>query len=66
MYRAAKSFAHEVAAIYRARGMHVSSTILYNYESPTSRVVRRPQGRHRGRAYLARVLALGIIHVLRD
>jgi len=36
-YGAAKSFAHEMVGVYRARGMFASSAILYNHESP-----RRP------------------------
>jgi GDPmannose 4,6-dehydratase len=36
-YGAAKSFAQEMVAVYRARGMLASSAILYNHESP-----RRP------------------------
>lgn len=37
-YGAAKSFAHEMAGVYRQRGMFASTAILYNHESP-----RRPQ-----------------------
>lgn len=37
-YGAAKSFAHEMVGVYRARGMFASSAILYNHESP-----RRPR-----------------------
>ena len=37
-YGAAKSFAHEMVGVYRARGMFASSAILYNHESP-----RRPE-----------------------
>lgn len=36
-YGAAKAFAHLVVGVYRARGLHASSAILYNHESP-----RRP------------------------
>ncbi|MEI6621397.1 MAG: GDP-mannose 4,6-dehydratase [Actinomycetes bacterium] len=36
-YGAVKAFAHAMAHIYRSRGMHVSTVILYNHESP-----RRP------------------------
>lgn len=36
-YGAAKAFAHHMAGVYRARGLHVSSCILFNHESP-----RRP------------------------
>lgn len=37
-YGAAKAYAHTMVGIYRARGLHVSSCILYNHESP-----RRPE-----------------------
>ncbi len=36
-YGAAKAYAHLAAGVYRARGAHVSSLVLYNHESP-----RRP------------------------
>lgn len=51
-YGAAKSFAHEMASIYRARGMHVSSAILYNHESP-----RRPA------TFVARKIAIGAARI---
>ncbi|PPF33873.1 GDP-mannose 4,6-dehydratase [Rathayibacter sp. AY1A3] len=38
-YGAAKAFAHHLVAVYRGRGLHASSGILYNHESP-----RRPLG----------------------
>lgn len=37
-YGAAKAYAHLAAGVYRARGAHVSSLVLYNHESP-----RRPE-----------------------
>ncbi|HEY5223784.1 MAG TPA: GDP-mannose 4,6-dehydratase [Microbacteriaceae bacterium] len=37
-YGAAKAFAQDLVGMYRSRGMHASSAILYNHESPT-----RPQ-----------------------
>ncbi|MDF1604982.1 GDP-mannose 4,6-dehydratase [Nocardioides sp. YIM 152315] len=37
-YGAAKSFAHLSAHVYRQRGLHATSVILYNHESP-----RRPR-----------------------
>lgn len=43
-YGAAKAFAHHMAGVYRARGLHVSSCILFNHESPrrpTSFVTRK-------------------------
>ena len=36
-YGAAKAFAHQLVGVYRGRGMHAVSAILYNHESP-----RRP------------------------
>jgi GDPmannose 4,6-dehydratase len=37
-YGAAKAFAHLSAHVYRGRGLHVTSLVLYNHESP-----RRPR-----------------------
>jgi GDPmannose 4,6-dehydratase len=37
-YGAAKAFAHHLVGVWRARGLHASSVILYNHESP-----RRPE-----------------------
>ncbi|SMH33374.1 GDPmannose 4,6-dehydratase [Rathayibacter oskolensis] len=37
-YGAAKAFAHLLVGVYRGRGLHASSAILYNHESP-----RRPE-----------------------
>jgi GDPmannose 4,6-dehydratase len=37
-YGAAKAYAHLMAGVYRSRGLHTSSVILYNHESP-----RRPK-----------------------
>lgn len=37
-YGAAKAYAHHVAGVYRSKGLHVSSCILFNHESP-----RRPE-----------------------
>ncbi len=36
-YGAAKAFAHHMVGVYRSRGLHASSLVLYNHESP-----RRP------------------------
>ncbi len=36
-YGASKAFAHQLVGVYRGRGLHAVSTILYNHESP-----RRP------------------------
>jgi GDPmannose 4,6-dehydratase len=53
-YGAAKGFAHEMAGVYRARGMHMSSAILYNHESP-----RRPE------AFVARKIAIAVARISR-
>lgn len=37
-YGAAKAYGHMLVTVYRARGLHASSCILYNHESP-----RRPE-----------------------
>lgn len=69
-YGAAKEFAHEMAGVYRARGMFVSSAILYNHESPT-----RPEAfvAHKIAKAVARIsvglqqtITLGNIDVHRD
>ena len=51
-YGAAKGFAHEMAMVYRARGMHVSTAILYNHESP-----RRPD------TFVARKIAVAVARI---
>lgn len=33
-YGAAKAYAHQMAGIFRGRGLHVATCILYNHESP--------------------------------
>jgi GDPmannose 4,6-dehydratase len=53
-YGAAKAYAHQMAGIYRARGLHVSAAILYNHESP-----RRPA------SFVARKIALGVARISR-
>jgi GDPmannose 4,6-dehydratase len=69
-YGAAKSFAHQMAGVYRERGMLASTAILYNHESPrrpTSFVARKiSQGVARISLGLADGLTLGNIDVLRD
>ncbi|MBB2922897.1 GDP-mannose 4,6-dehydratase [Cellulomonas cellasea] len=69
-YGAAKAYAHHMVGIYRARGLHAASVILYNHESP-----RRPptfvtrkitQGAARIAAGLDDVLTLGSLDVTRD
>ncbi|WP_260115205.1 GDP-mannose 4,6-dehydratase [Ornithinimicrobium sp. INDO-MA30-4] len=37
-YGAAKAYGHLLTGVYRARGMHASTVVLYNHESP-----RRPE-----------------------
>lgn len=37
-YGAAKAYAHHMAGVYRGKGLHVTSAILFNHESP-----RRPE-----------------------
>ena len=51
-YGAAKGFAHEMAMVYRARGMHVSTAVLYNHESP-----RRPE------TFVARKIAIAVARI---
>jgi len=33
-YGAAKAYAHQMAGVFRSRGLHVATCILYNHESP--------------------------------
>lgn len=69
-YGAAKAYAHQMASVYRSRGLHVASCILYNHESPwrpttfVTRKITRAAARiaHDG----AGVLALGDTSVRRD
>lgn len=51
-YGAAKGFAHDMAGVYRARGMHVSTAILYNHESP-----RRPE------TFVARKITMAVARI---
>jgi GDPmannose 4,6-dehydratase len=51
-YGAAKGFAHEMVGVYRARGMHVSTAVLYNHESP-----RRPE------VFVARKVAIAVARI---
>ncbi len=69
-YGAAKAFAHQMAAVYRGRGLHVSTAILYNHESPrrpdtfvTQKIVKAVVGIARGRQ---RELVLGNLDAQRD
>ena len=69
-YGAAKAYAHQMAAIYRHRGLHVATCILYNHESPwrpatfVTRKITHAAARiaHEGSG----VLTLGDITVRRD
>ena len=69
-YGAAKSFAHQMVAVYRARGMLASSAILYNHESPRrpEAFVARKISREAARISLglSTTLTLGNIDVYRD
>lgn len=69
-YGAAKAYAHLCAGVYRARGLHAVSLVLYNHESPrrpesfvtrkiTAAVARIAQGSDE-------VLALGNLDARRD
>ncbi len=69
-YGAAKAFAHHLVSVYRGRGLHASSVILYNHESP-----RRPEAfvTRKITAAAARIargeadgLVLGNLEVVRD
>lgn len=69
-YGAAKAFAHHLAAAYRARGLGVSSVVLYNHESPrrpeqfvTRKITRTAAAISLG---LADELALGNLDAKRD
>jgi GDPmannose 4,6-dehydratase len=48
-YGAAKAFAHHLVGVYRGRGLHASTAILYNHESP-----RRPD------AFVTRKITAGV------
>ena len=69
-YGAAKSFAHQMVAVYRARGMLASSAILYNHESPRrpEAFVARKISREAAKIALglSTTLTLGNIDVYRD
>lgn len=69
-YGAAKAYAHHLVGVYRARGLHACSCILYNHESP-----RRPEtfvtrkitmGAARIAAGTQAALAMGNLDVRRD
>lgn len=69
-YGAAKAYAHHLAAAYRARGLGIATTILYNHESPrrpeqfvTRKITRTAAAIALG---LADELALGNLDAVRD
>lgn len=51
-YGAAKAYAHHLVGVYRGWGVHASSVILYNHESP-----RRPQG------FVTRAITHGVARI---
>lgn len=53
-YGAAKAYGHHLVGVYRARGVHASSCILYNHESP-----RRPE------AFVTRKITMGAARIAR-
>jgi GDPmannose 4,6-dehydratase len=69
-YGAAKAYAHLMVDVYRTRGLHASSLVLYNHESPrrpahfvTRKITSTVAAIARGRAYR---LALGNLDARRD
>jgi GDPmannose 4,6-dehydratase len=69
-YGAAKALAHEMAAIYRSRGLFVGTCILYNHESPLrpdTFVTRKiTAGAARIAVYGGEPLRLGNLDAVRD
>jgi GDPmannose 4,6-dehydratase len=53
-YGAAKAYAHHLVNVYRARGLHATSCILYNHESP-----RRPE------TFVTRKITVGAARIAR-
>lgn len=53
-YGAAKAYAHHLVGVYRRRGLHASSCILYNHESP-----RRPE------TFVTRKITAGVARIAR-
>lgn len=53
-YGAAKAFAHHLVAVWRGRGLHATSCVLYNHESP-----RRPD------AFVTRKITAGAARIAR-
>ena len=54
-YGAAKAYAHHIAGVYRGRGMHVATCILFNHESP-----RRPP------SFVTRKITVAAARISRD
>jgi len=53
-YGAAKAYAHHMVRVYRGRGLHAASVILYNHESP-----RRPE------TFVTRKITMGAARIAR-
>jgi GDPmannose 4,6-dehydratase len=54
-YGAAKAYAHAAAAVYRSKGVHIATCILYNHESP-----RRPE------TFVTRKISAGVARIVHD
>lgn len=68
-YGAAKAYAHQMAAIYRTRELHVGTCILYNHESPLrprTFVTRKITSAAARIAHHGGTLVLGDLSVRRD
>lgn len=69
-YGAAKAYAHQLVGVYRGLGLHASSCILYNHESPRRPVTFVTRKITSGVAAIARgdrqFLTLGALDVRRD
>lgn len=69
-YGAAKAYAHHMARVYRGRGLHASTVILYNHESPRRPPAFVTRKITQGAAMIARgerdELALGNLDARRD
>ncbi len=69
-YGAAKAYAHHMAGVYRGRGLHAATVILYNHESPRRPPAFVTRKITKGAAMIARgeqaELALGNLDARRD
>lgn len=69
-YGAAKAYAHHMARVYRGRGLHAATVILYNHESPRRPPAFVTRKITKGAALIARgeqdELALGNLDARRD